>query len=366
MTVPPAARVEGLEGMRGIAAFIVFVHHFLLIFDPSFHFSEHTWKNMVLNPDLAVSWFFAHSGFVLAWKSRNMTANEFPRHIMDLALRRYLRLLPLVLVSILLTSLALSLGFIHSPEYARLVGSSWLGGYLNFSGNFGDALLQSLWGVFFNFKSSTTFNPNLWTIGYELISSYLLFFALFIFRTGMKSLAGLSLIALITGSWKGVLPFFLGAALTRIPLHKPPRWLLIALALIAIPFGDPAGRNADFVRGLSASVLMYVLIHSTSFRKHLAQGIPDFLGRISYSLYAIHFLVLTSFTSWLGLKHASHESMGKITLNFALSTALLIGVSHLLTRWVDQPGIRFSKWFAGRVLNRSHGPDGGLTLSQEV
>ncbi len=366
MTGPPADRVEGLEGMRGIAAFIVFVHHFLLIFDPSFHFSEHTWKNMVLNPDLAVSWFFAHSGFVLAWKSRNMTANEFPRHIMDLALRRYLRLLPLVLVSILLTSLALSLGFIHSPEYARLVGSSWLGGYLNFSGNFGDALLQSLWGVFFNFKSSTTFNPNLWTIGYELISSYMLFFALFIFRTGMKSLAGLSLIALIIGGWKGVLPFFLGAALSRVPPHSPPRWLPGLVALVAIPFSDQSGEWASYLRGLSATALMYALIHAPLLRRHLAQGIPDFFGKISYSLYAIHFLVLTSFTSWLGLKHASHESMGKTTLNFALSTALLIGASHLLTRWVDQPGIRFSKWFAGRVLARSHGPDGGLTLSQEV
>jgi peptidoglycan/LPS O-acetylase OafA/YrhL len=366
MTGPHAVRVEGLEGMRGIAAFIVFVHHFLLVFYPSFHFSEHSWKNMILNPDLAVSWFFAHSGFVLAWKSRNMTASEFPRHIMDLALRRYLRLLPLVLVSIILTFLALSLGLIHSPEYSKLVGSSWLGRYLNFSGNFGDALLQSLWGVFFNFKSSTSFNPSLWTIGYELISSYLLFFALFIFRTGTKSLVGLSLIALITGSWKGVLPFFLGAALTRIPLHKPPRWLLIALALIAIPLGDLTGKNADFLRGLSASVLMYVLIHSTSFRKHLAKGIPDFLGRISYSLYAIHFLILASFTSWLGLEYSSHESVEKIAINFFLTTLILVCASQILHRLVDRPGIRFSKWFSNRILRRTQGPGGGLILSQEV
>jgi peptidoglycan/LPS O-acetylase OafA/YrhL len=345
-----SSRVEGLEGMRGIAAFIVFVHHFLLIFHPPFYFGPHDWRHLLLNPNLAVSWFFAHSGFVLAWKSRDMQPREFPPHILDLVLRRYLRLLPLVLVSILLTCLLLSLHAIDSVNYAAVTGSKWLGGYLRFEGNFLDALLQGLYGVYFQFKSSTSYNPSLWTIGYELISSYLLFFAIAILRNGLMSRIGFVLIALTVGTWKGVLPFFLGAALTRIPRHTPPRWILPLLALPALALSDlPGKQGGEYYRGVCAAVLMYVLVNSPSIRAFLSRGIPDFLGKVSYSLYAIHFLILASFTSWLGSTLQSHTSLSGILLNFILTTALLIPVSYLLYRWVDKPGIAFSKWFSGRV-----------------
>ncbi|MBU6153344.1 MAG: acyltransferase family protein [Bdellovibrionales bacterium] len=343
-------RVEGLEGMRGIAAFVVFVHHFLLIFHPPFYFGPHDWRHLLLNPNLAVSWFFAHSGFVLAWKSRDMGPSEFPKHILDLLLRRYLRLLPLVLVSILLTLLLLSLQGIHSGVYAGITDSKWLRGYLRFQGNLPDAIGQALYGVYFQFKSSTSYNPSLWTIGYELISSYLLFFAIAILRNGTKSLIGFALIALACGTWKGILPFFLGAALTRLPLHTPPRWLLPLLTLPAFALSDLSGKSADYVRGICAAVLMYVLLNSPRVRAYLAQGVPDFLGKISYALYAIHFLILVSFTSWLGCIWSSHETNSGIAINFLMTTALLISVSYFLYRWVDHPGIQFSKWFAKKAL----------------
>ena len=345
-----AVRVEGLEGMRGIAAFVVFVHHFLLIFHPDFYFGTHDWKNALLNPNLAVSWFFAHSGFVLAWKSRSMESQEFPRHILDLVIRRYLRLLPMVLASILLTLLLLKSHLVFSPAYSKVVGSAWLSRYLNFDGDFMEAVKQGLWGVYFEFRSGTSYNPNLWTIGYELIASYLLFFALAIFRNGPKSWTGFALVAMAVGPWKGVLPFFLGAALTRLPDHSPPRWALPALTLIALPLADLSGKSADSIRGLSAVMLMYALIHSPSVRSFLARGVPDFLGRISYALYAIHFLILASFTSWLGSTRASHEALSGIAFNFLITTSLLIPVSYLLYRWVDQPGIKFSKEIATKIL----------------
>ncbi len=82
----------------------------------------------------------------------------------------------------------MSAGFTYNVEYSKIVQSNWLGQYLKFEPNIFEAIKQSFYGVYFKFKSSTTYDPNLWTIGYELISSYLLLGALALFDRGKKSL----------------------------------------------------------------------------------------------------------------------------------------------------------------------------------
>jgi peptidoglycan/LPS O-acetylase OafA/YrhL len=154
-------RIEGLEGMRGIAAFLVYTHHFFLIFYPAFYFGQHTWVNHFLNPDLAVSWFFVHSGFVLSYKNRNSSKDILWKNLLDQSLRRYLRLLFPVLLSILLTYFMMSLDLQFNIQYGKLVNSIWLQKYLNFQPNLWEAIKQSFYGVYFHFKSSTTYNPKL-------------------------------------------------------------------------------------------------------------------------------------------------------------------------------------------------------------
>jgi peptidoglycan/LPS O-acetylase OafA/YrhL len=336
-------RVNGLEGMRGLAAFWVYTHHFLLIFYPVFYFGQHTWINNILNPDLAVSWFFVHSGFVLAWKSRNTSGPVYKRDLIDHAIRRYFRLLPPVIFTILCTYIILKMGLTFNVEYGKVVNSSWLGGYLNFKPDIFEALKQSFYSVYFNFKSSTTYDPNLWTIGYELISSYLLFAALALFGWWKKSMWLFLILGLVVGPWKGLMCFMLGAFLTRIPKHKTHPFFLGFFVIVGFYVSNFKGAYADYVRNLGAGLLMYALLQAPTLRDILAKKYIQRLGDISYSLYALHFLLLATLTSYLGLKWEAHLDVKLAFLVYLITTGTLLIVSYYAWKWVDRPGIELSK-----------------------
>lgn len=310
-------RVEGLEGMRGLAAFLVYSHHFLLLFYPAFYFGPHTWVNHLFNPDLAVSWFFVHSGFVLAYKGHGIS---------DQALRRYFRLVPVVLGSILLTYLFMKLGL----TFHHQIESEWINRYLKFTPDFFEALYQSFYGVYFDFKSSTTYNPNLWTIGYEMIGSYLLFAILAV----LKTFTPLLVLGVIISPWKGLMCFVLGAAIARMPKHRTANWILILIMIMGFALSD----SSTYLRNIGAVLLMYALIQSTKVRHILAKPLFHFLGEISYSLYALHFLILVSFTSYMAI----HPIW-----NYLATTVLLIISSYAMTKLIDKPGIKLAKKFSG-------------------
>ena len=348
-------RVYGLEGMRGIAAFWVFTHHFILIFNPQFYFGPHTWINHILNPDLAVSWFFVHSGYVLAFKGRNLEGEAYKMVLIDQSLRRYLRLVPPVLFSILLTWLVMKLGGIFSHDYAPFVKSTWLGQYLHFKPNILEALKQSFFGVYFDFKSSTTYNPSLWTIGYELISSYLLFACLGLFGKIKNAVWVFFFLALIVSPWKGLMCFMMGAFLTRLPTHKAHQGFLILLTLIGFYFSDLEGPHEEYARSLGAGFLMYVLLQSPNLRKVLAWKPIHRLGEISYSLYALHFLVLVSLTSYLGLTWKAHESMSLMIALYLITTGVLLTLSYMTWRLIDQTGIEVAKKISLLLMRKPTG-----------
>ena len=343
-------RVHGLEGARGLAAFWVFTHHFLLIFHPDFYFGEHTWIHHIFNADLAVAWFFVHSGFVLSYKSRNIHGAEFWYHIKDQLLRRYIRLVPVVLFSILLTYVFLKLGLTWSHEYAPIAGSTWLNRYFHFEPNIIEALKQAFYGVYFEFKSSTTYDPNLWTIGSEMISSYILFGILAIFGQWKWAAIPFAILGLYIGTWKGLMCFLLGAALTRVPTHKTHPAILIILAIGALTLTDLKGPHSGYLLNIGAFILMYVLLQSPKLRDVLHTKPILRLGELSYSFYSIHFLLLTSLTSYLGLIWQGHKSFAVSVLIYIITTIVLMIVSYGMWKWVDGPGIRLGKAFSKKIL----------------
>jgi peptidoglycan/LPS O-acetylase OafA/YrhL len=75
-------------------------------------------------------------------------------------------------------------------------------------------------------------------------------------------------------------------------------------------------------------------------KEHLQSRIFLFLGKISYGLYAIHFLVLGSFSSWLFLR--LHDRLGyasSFLAVFFISLSLMLGLAYLITKYIDEPSI---------------------------
>jgi peptidoglycan/LPS O-acetylase OafA/YrhL len=346
-------RISGLDSMRGIAAFLVYTHHFVLMFYPNFYFGQHNWINHIFNPDLAVSWFFVHSGFVLAYKGRFLTGDYYRTQLLDQALRRYLRLLPPVITSILITYALMKSELIFNQSYGKELNSVWTTQYLNFEAFFGEALKQSFYSIYFSFKSSTTFNPNLWTIGQELIGSYILFAALGLFGWWKKSFIPFLLLAIIIGPWKGIMCFFIGAALTRIPSLKLHPFFLGFLIFTGFLISDLKGSYSSYARNIGAGILMFCLLNLPRLRIWLSSQPLEYLGRISYSLYVMHFSVLMSFTCWLGIKWHAHESLYKVFFLYVLTTFVVVLISHLVWKYIDYPGIKISKRFSMLCLKRN-------------
>lgn len=337
-------RIHGLEGIRGILALIVYVHHFLLIFHPGFYFEKHNIWNILLNPDFAVVWFFVHSGLVLSYKTAKVEDRKilFPI-IWDQIKRRYIRLLPPVLFSIFLTCLFMKLGFIHNQTFAKIIDSKWLGNYLNFSPSWSEALYQSFYGAFFNFRSHDTFNSSLWTISYEMISSYLLFGILLLtsFKKGLRFL--LIPLAFIIGPWKGMMAFLLGAALNFLPLQKKISYIITVPLLIA---GLYLSDLDQFSRYIGSTMVMIAVLYMKEVRNFFEQPFFKRLGELSYSLYVMHFLVLASITSYLGIVLKDNLNILNIFIIFGFSTLFLWLLAEICERFFDRPGQKLAKRLA--------------------
>ena len=180
-------KLRYLEGIRGLAAIIVVLHHYILAFYPAMssaneaqihnetsYFEEVMAQiplNIFYNGGFAVCIFFILSGYVL---SNNYHQNNNPQILIQYGVKRYFRLLVPVSVSILLAYTFVHLGFMNRLHLGDITKSKdWLAGSFNFSENITPMLKNMFVDVFF--LKDNTYNPVLWTMTYELLGSLLIF-----------------------------------------------------------------------------------------------------------------------------------------------------------------------------------------------
>ena len=103
----------------------------------------------------------------------------------------------------------------------------------------------------------------------------------------------------------------------------------------------------DLLVGLSASLLIAWLLSSRSAQRVMETGPLVFLGRISYSLYLLHPIVLLSLV---------HTLSGRVNIYVLLAAVVPISIAlaALSYRWVEQPAVSLGKRLtAGRVARES-------------
>lgn len=96
---------------------------------------------------------------------------------------------------------------------------------------------------------------------------------------------------------------------------------------------------------------MYVLLNSQRMQKAFSSTVPVFLGKISYSLYLVHFLVISSFTCALFLALYPELPYGAAVLTSCiLSLLLIVPLSYIFYKYVDTTGVKLSKSFYNRLF----------------
>jgi peptidoglycan/LPS O-acetylase OafA/YrhL len=378
-------RLSYLDGLRGVAACLVFFGHLVLAVFPgmvSFAPQEiHNAAETVLGVSLlswlwkgsfAVCIFFVLSGYVLAGFSES-TALSVPAQ----SLRRYLRLaLPMLMTSTLAWAL-MAFGLFKNIDAASLVThSDWLSmWYRGFEPSFLAMAKEALFDAFRNGRAD--YNSNLWTMRIELIGSVAIFVAFAIFRNRTVRLA--AVLAAIAWSYDSYYCLFAFGVLFR-ELETPTRhlfnraiasanareWLASAIFLVGLYLGAYSHTPADVVptwhfffpttlpttayHMMGAILVVGALLYCRWLQQWLGGRFGRYLGRLSFVLYLVHFPIICSVTAWsmLLLRQLPYEANAAVAM--LVTTACVFGLSTLIYRYVDVYTTSLSR-YAGRKFD---------------
>jgi peptidoglycan/LPS O-acetylase OafA/YrhL len=403
-------RERHLDGLRGVAALVIILHHPLIAFDFAFYNGVATeghaaWHAAMagwpfLPPvvgNSAVCLFFALSGFVL-------TSSFHRTRLGGLALvvKRTLRLgIPILAVSLFVWALVAG-GLIFNVETQPITHSWWLGVQTAPPANIASALRDGVYGALLGLPGATAYNGSLWTMSVEFFGSLLLisvFVAMRPFRGRRHETALLILVFLALGALGFYLYlslFAFGAALRLANLRDrlkdlPQRdWIMAGLMVLGvflgtIPYAQTRGPLLDWLvahalvrpdtawqasdgpfRGIpdatfwhAAGALMILVAADCwpALRRQLERWLPQFFGRISFPLYLLHVPILLSVGcgTFLLLLDAGIGQGVAWTLSTALFILTACLLSHAVTPLIEEPAVRWSSAAARHLdglLNR--------------
>lgn len=379
-------KIRYLDGLRGLAAFIVVIHHFILAFYPALYsgsgkmihlpagteaFASGSVINLLYNGNFAVCIFFVLSGYVLSHKFFLQKDHDI---ITASAVKRYVRLVIPVAFSVLCAYLLMKFSLFYNQQAAHLSGSDWLWGFWRFSPNFLDAVNQMFVGTFFS--NVFEYNMTLWTIAFEFFGAFLVFGFLALFGK-MKNRHWAYLVAIVIFFQSYYLAFILGVLLSDLMAHKNTIirkfdrskiirtvLLLTGLFLGSYPSDlDVTGTmyafmfNTFFVNPavvyhiLGSFLVIMVLLDSRRMQKFFSGRYLLFLGEISFAMYLLHFIILGSFSSFIFLKlEPILPYWEAFMITFLLSVGLIFGVSYLAYVYVDKRAVQLSHMIYDRLF----------------
>ena len=311
-------RYRELDGLRGIAAMMVVLGHGIITVFAAPALSTFALfaaaTTGIINGGIAVDLFFIMSGFFLA----RMIESARKRGLATYYKRRLARLAPPAIVSVIVLYIYTRLCLGPTPEGGALAAVPYTDfQVLNYHMNWHTLALQLI-------LIRNTLNPVLWTIRLEIFISILYPAVMFLHwvRHGMAYRAGL-MVGFIAAAilmnahqklgldvfhylymfYAGTLLREAGPAVTRLPAWLPC-WIATAGILImavtgeAVPLLNTHPLRFDLPVTLGGAMLIAMLAHAAlpRARAFLSAAPVQFLGRISYSLYLIHWLAVR----WLG------------------------------------------------------------------
>ncbi len=358
-------RYELLDGLRGVAAFLVILYHF------GEGFATSPVDQMMNHGYLAVDFFFVLSGFVIGYAydgrwSRGMTAGRF-------MLRRVIRLHPMVVLSVMLGAVAYLL-----QGSVRWDGTPVPLPHLLLALLLGLFLIPVLPGMSAEGRGNgemVPLNGPSWSLFFEYIGSIL--YAIVLHRLSKKALAavtalsGIGLAAVILGNVSGAyhvgvgwsagglgflggflrLSFSFSAGLLMSRCFRKTNirgafWICAAaIALIlSCPYVTTDG-NVSVLNGVYDCVCTLFLFPAIVYvgacgatSDRFSTNTCEFLGQLSYPVYIIHYPVMYLFYAWVW--------NNGITLGEALPicAALFVGIifmAWLALRFYDTPLRRY-------------------------
>lgn len=337
---------EILDGLRGLAALVVVVFHFMEIAITDYS------KNFIAHGYLAVDFFFCLSGFVVAYAYDNRIEGM---SLISFIKTRLIRLHPLVIIGSVLGLLT----FIVDP-YSNLFS---LYGFIQTAAIFLTSLFLIPYPIMpERYLNLFSLNAPVWSLFWEYIANVL--YATVLFKVSKKVLALLVLVAAaaicyvashagnLAGGWGGPnffdglvrvsFSFLMGMLIFRSNwIIKNKLGLLGISALLLLAFLMPYNKNWNWLIE-PVLVIMYlpllVSLGAGATLNNIYQKINTFSANISYPLYMIHYPFVWIFLTYVAVEKPSMPHLSGV---ISISIILLLGLAYLVFKYIDFPIRRY-------------------------
>ena len=405
------ARIQFIESIRGIAAFVVVFAHIITALDSppvtGLPASLAGANPVVRTVGMIAFWplgtgrlpvaiFFVLSGMAL---SQGYLRGGGLGYLQSAAIRRYFRLMIPCLISVLFAYSLLHANLMHNPEAAGIIlaeggQAPWIDVAYTYRWTFEDTIREGTWNLFFSDQSAFAegrLNSVLWTMRPELIGSFIVFAFLALFgrhgnRAGLAF--GIAALSALSGfTMLALFPMGVGLAIAR---HNSPALRLsppMAVGLILaglwlgglydysgewkmrIPITHSVINSAEAAPCLGAVFVVLGLVLTPAFCAALERKPFLWLGKISFGLYLCHVPIIMSLGCWLyvesrggGLSHAA----AILAVTGAVVPLSLLG-GWILYHIADKPSVILGKALANRLLaERSPHAGVGIPLHPTV
>jgi peptidoglycan/LPS O-acetylase OafA/YrhL len=382
-------KVQYLEGLRGIAAMQVVLMHFVVGFMPDT--ADHAWPplHVLFDGHTAVYVFFLISGAVLT------PSFARPGAFLAKVAKRVVRLSIPVAVAAATATLLLAAWPDAHLRAAALTGSDWLAMDSSGPPTLGHLAREvGLDSLLLGYREATLFAPlaarlppielsldaPFWSLHLELYGSLLVLclvwlqarsvwmyraavaasaalfgtHPMFLFVLGHLSSFMLAVPSPDAGGLRraqtctGALLLMLGLALSA-----TKDWHIIELCRLWLAEVEPvdAPNLFQFASQVAAVAIFAGVLLCAPVQPLLEQRPFGYLGRLSFSIYLLHFPILFTIVCLLFIAaHAELPHTASLLTVFALFIGLTMIAATLFERWIDRPAIALSRRAGGRRL----------------
>lgn len=380
------SKLRSMEGVRGIAAFIVLLAHLKLTFfvgiEDQFHnflteYFPHYFSialgyifRAMLDGNFSVWLFWVMSGFVLSMgyfkknSCHSSSAIDARNYLLASSIKRYFRLVVPVFISVLFAYFLLKNNMMTNKLLAEKLGeaySDWLGSFYIFDASFFDAIKSAIWNTFFNYSKLDSYNRVLWTMEAEFYGS--LFIFAFLGLAGHSKIRYFLYPVIILIIYKlqlhwlnsfvfGIIlcDLYMTTSIYKVSgiLTKNKYITAFIMLFFTLLIGMP-NYYGIFHLVLAVS-LVFFIISSYRMNAIFSSRIPVFLGKISFSLYLIHLPIICSVTgaSYLFLEQISSHGLA-VAISSILTIILSLTLAIILNKIGDQKGISLGRWISSII-----------------
>lgn len=355
------ARVAALDGLRGWASLSVVVFHMTWeTFGKLFPDFRTLPAALLGNGTFAVALFLMVSGYVLTirgWRSRDK--GPVRRSI----LKRYFRLTPPILGSVLLFWAVVALGLCYAQPAGSIVErQDWLMQFGAFQPNLLDAIAFGTLTVY-QHTDQYSYGPFLWTMTVEFWGSFLVLVLCWFELPGRWSYVPLGVVTVIVlfmplPPFAPVAACYTAGALVALlvkdavihsgapsPRESAIASMVVAGSLVVVAVAEILDLPKS-VTTVVAMITFVAVLRSTLFSRLLSAPLSQWLGRLSFPLYLVQISVLVSLTSWLIVMASG---AGVLTPLSALGIAVLSVSATVGAAWLFMPVERAALLLAGYV-----------------